>query len=179
MQISGVGGYELKRIVDGINRDYQTSINLHDLVKWSDPVKTRTGTVMRSIPKARFLLRLQDSADPFHRRKGKRALKSAGVCWHGASIFLMRMFKAHPDAWVKTHKMRYSGLDAFKQKFKQTGGSVAPGEPRYDELCDCEGASHEFLRLVVGELFEVVLPHDPAVLAKQLCEKEAEHEDQV
>jgi len=153
MIVSGVNGYELQRIIDGINKHYQTSMVFYDMVTYSVKLRNRTKQVVRVVPRARFALRLQDSADPFHKRSGKRRSRTRCVCWHGMALFMMRLFRAHPNAKLKTSLLRYSDLDDFLAKFKSTG--KGKGEVRYDELCDCRQGTQEFVWAVVQELFVV------------------------
>lgn len=155
MTIQGVPGYELKRIVDGINRDYQTSIKLLDLVVWDTPIKNRRGDTIRTIPSAKFKLRVETSIDPFHRRTAGRNRRTNSVCWHGASLFLMRLYNANPDAHVKTSKRRYRDLCNYKETFFITGTGMDNGIA-YDMLCDCSSTGEsdpDFVRRVSDELF--------------------------
>ena len=142
MLISGVTKYDVKRIMDSINKDFGTTLYGRDLVSWMVPFHNTHGMVLRRTHHCKLHLRLHDSADTFHRRS-KEGRKKVNVCWHGTTLFLVRLFKQHPTAKVRTDVIRYADQEDFYSRFKQTvvGSSKTRNSTddtrRYDERCDC------------------------------------------
>ena len=140
----------------GVNRDYNTSIIARDIVE----VKVVSKRTHKARVQCRFRLRLEDSADTFYRRTPAQRLRTKGVCWHGSTLFMARLFAAYPMARIKTAHVGYSGADNFRQKgreveLRQLGTDIAV---EFQRSCDC----HESLELILRVTLE--FPWDQRVI---------------
>ena len=120
MTVYGVGLGDIKRVIGGVNRDYGTSLEMRGPVQWEDK---------RGHKRVRFVLRLIDSADAFHRRSPVKGRRMINVCWHGTAVVLDRLFKLYPEAKVSTAAVRFSDREDWREKYKRFG-------VRY-MFCDC------------------------------------------
>ena len=87
-------------------------------------------------------------------RKSASGRRGPWACWDAFRDVLAAIFIADPDALIRTAAATYRGAQDFLDKYPETGdrnvGSmVAPAF--YDELCDCDFFSPDYL---VNELRE-------------------------
>lgn len=121
MTIHNISAYNIRRVIESINRDYSTSMVAEKVVEW----KTKQKRL-----RVRLMLRLEDSGDTFHRRGQTTNRRMRNVCWHGQMLFYKRLFDFNPRAKVRTAVMWYSDVDNFRSR-------VTTAMTDMVQYCDC------------------------------------------
>jgi len=104
-------------------------------------------------------------------REGRRV---HAVCWHGHRDFMRAIFRANPDARIKTGIADYRGSDDFEQKFEATGdrnvGSLMY-PMRMRDACKCHDDRHVvFYEMDMdGTVAEVAVLRREDMLACPFC----------
>lgn len=129
MEVKGVGKYEVERIVA------QVSNQLYD---GNVAIKTSRNRHNSKGIRSSFTIRALDSRGAGARRSW-RGRRMPVACWHAHWHVLDRLFRAHPDAEVRTMLYRATAATfhdhAADTAFLNAGSALAP--VRLPELCDC------------------------------------------
>lgn len=128
MRISGIEPHQLRAAVSTAGKEFYND----NLTFRREPDKI--GNWLH------FTLRVKDSHEPGAHRAAVSNRRTASACWHAHRDVMRAIFRAAPDAVLKTRLASYRGSEGFEHEFPATGtanaGSMMQPQPR-NTCCDC------------------------------------------
>lgn len=85
---------------------------------------------------------LRPTGDKFRKVNPISGRRIFAICWHGHYEFFAELFRAFPEARVKTQNATYNGAQEFAEKAEDTDTSVGPmgnvyGSFNQSDCCKC------------------------------------------